>query len=175
MVKEGIARRRAAGQAPTNLETGLLALAEAAYKQMSTLPHSDASVPGQLFARPLEDKRLQVRRDGRDGARHPGVLRALQPGQPWFFEPLHKGTPDSDRELLMASTCDAALEIWYEASIRLGVEGDREKMRAYVLGHLCHIAGDVISHPFINDIEWHDGAETREKLSHGGGEGSHRC
>ena len=45
-------------------------------------------------------------------------------------------------------------------------------MRAYVLGHLCHIAGDVISHPFINDIEWHEGIETREKFTHAGGEGS---
>ena len=102
----------------------------------------------------------------------PAFSAALQPGQAWFFDTVHKGTPDSDRELLMASTCDAALEIWHEASIRLGVEGDREMLRAYVLGHLCHIAGDLISHPFVNDLEWHDGVETREKLSHGGGEGS---
>lgn len=172
VVKEGIARRRAAGLAPTNLETGLLALAEAAHKQMSTLPHSDASVPGQLFARPLEDKVSKFAVMGSMGPDIPAFSAALQPGQAWFFDTVHKGTPDSDRELLMASTCDAALEIWHEASIRLGVEADREMVRAYVLGHLCHIAGDLISHPFINDLEWHDGVEGRKKLSHGGGEGS---
>ena len=82
VVKEGIARQRAASQVPTNLETGLLALAEAAHEQMSTLPHSDASVPGQLFARSAGGQRLQVRRDGLDGPRHPGVLRrpAARPG-----------------------------------------------------------------------------------------------
>ena len=172
VVKEGIARKRAANQVPTNLETGLLALAEAAHKQMSTLPHSDASVPGQLFARSLLDKVSKFAVMGSMGPDIPAFSNALQPGQAWFFDTVHKGTPDSDRELLMASTCDAALEIWHEASIRLGVEGDREMLRAYVLGHLCHIAGDLISHPFINDIEWHDGVEGREKLSHGGGEGS---
>jgi hypothetical protein len=97
----------------------------------------------------------------------------LQPGQQWPFDTVHKGTPDADREPLMAGTSDLALEIWAQARDRLSGDQDREKMRAYVLGHLCHIAGDVISHPFINDIEWHDGTETREKLEHADGEGSH--
>jgi hypothetical protein len=172
VVKEGIARRQAAGQAPTNLETQLLALAQTAYKQMSTVPHSDASVPGQLFARPLEDA---VSKFAVMGAMGPDIMAfsaILQPGQQLPFDIVHKGTPDSDRELLMASTCDAALEIWAEARNRLADEGLRDQARAYVLGHLCHIAGDVISHPFINDIEWHEGTETREKFSHAGGEGS---
>ena len=172
VVKQGIARRQAARQAPTNLETALLALAEAAHGQMSTLPHSDASVPGQLFARPLEDRVSKFAVMGAMGPDITAFSALLQPGQQWLFDTVHKGTPDSNRELLMAGTCDVALEIWAQASDRLADVGQRKQMRAYVLGHLCHIAGDVISHPFINDIEWHEGTETREKFTHAGGEGS---
>jgi hypothetical protein len=172
VVKQGIARRLAAAQPVTNLETRLLALAEAAHRQMSTEPHSDASVPGQLFARPLDDRVSKFAVMGAMGPDITAFSALLKPGQQWLFDVVHKGTPDSDRELLMAGTCDAALEIWAEGRNRLAAEGDRDMMRAYVLGHLCHIAGDVISHPFINDVEWHAGTETREKFTHAGGEGS---
>ena len=29
-------------------------------------------------------------------------------------------------------------------------------MRAYVLGHLSHVAADVVSHPYVNDFEWEE-------------------
>jgi Zinc dependent phospholipase C len=173
VVQQGIARRTAAGSPVTNLETRLLALVTAAHAQMSTLPHSDASVPGQLFTRPLEDRVSKFAVMGAMGPDITAFSSALQPGQQWPFDLLHKGTPDGDRELLIAGTCDLALEIWAEARNRLSDEPNRDKARAYVLGHLCHVAGDVISHPFINDIEWHDGTEARAKLDHADGEGSH--
>lgn len=165
--------RRAAGQPVRNLETRLLALAREARRQMSTQPHSDGSLPGQLFARPVDDK---VSRFAVMGAMGPDITAfsaILAPGQAWVFDTVHKGTPDHDREMVRAGTCDLALEIWAEASRRLSVPARLDEARAYVLGHLCHVAADVISHPFTNDIEWHDGTETRVKLSHAEAEGSH--
>ncbi|HEU0015297.1 MAG TPA: hypothetical protein VFQ45_16535, partial [Longimicrobium sp.] len=46
----------------------------------------------------------------------------------------------------------------------------RDAVRAYLLGHLCHVAGDAICHPFIHDVEWHLGTSSRAKFDHGGGE-----
>lgn len=98
----------------------------------------------------------------------------------WVFDLIHKGNPDGQREPVLAKTTDFALEIWRQASAAIDA-GDgnatekasaRKAMRAYVLGHLCHVAGDVLAHPYINDVEWHLGlrARDREKVDHQRGE-----
>ncbi|HVE85802.1 MAG TPA: hypothetical protein VND93_23265 [Myxococcales bacterium] len=93
-------------------------------------------------------------------------------GQSWVFDLLHKGNPDDDREPVVAGTTDFALTFWSQVTSKTTDKEALRKMRAYVLGHLCHLAGDIVSHPFINDVEWHLGQRSRPKLSHAGGEGS---
>ena len=109
-----------------------------------------------------------------------GFSNALQPGQAWLFDTVHKASPDAQRERVIARTTDVALEIWNQARGRIRAElptGQQDaalaRVRAYVLGHLCHIAGDVVSHPFINDLEWHDGTDVQTKLAHADGEAAH--
>ena len=93
---------------------------------------------------------------------------------------MHKGTPDSNREQIIARTVDVALEIAAQAVPRIRSEvpaGSQplalRRVRAYVQGHLCHMAGDIVSHPFINDIEWHLGTAVQDKLTHADGEAAH--
>jgi hypothetical protein len=173
VVGQAIVRRRAAGTPVLKLETKVLDLAERAHRMLSTDPPAESSLPNDLFPRPLLSKVSKYAVMGSMGPDITAFSTALVPGQQWVFDLIHKGTPDPDREMVRAPTCDFALQIWTEGSKLMTAEPDREKLRAYVLGHLCHIAADIISHPFINDIEWHDGLDKRGKLDHADGEGSH--
>jgi hypothetical protein len=97
----------------------------------------------------------------------PGLAALLAPAQEVWFDTVHKGTPDSSREQVNARTTDLALEIWTQAKRALldrpsntvelvkAAEVARAQIRAYVLGHLCHIIGDAIAHPYVADVEWH--------------------
>src|SRR6185295_19032214 len=79
-------------------------------------------------------------------------------GNGWIFDTVHKGSPDGNLEWVHAGTTDLALVFWEKVRDALhrdfplgDVERDRKReqalarMRAYVLGHLAHVAGDSIS------------------------------
>lgn len=114
----------------------------------------------------------------------PAFSHVFQPGQGWAFDTIHKGTPDYNREALVARTTDMALSlhriaeekvrsVFSDADISIQEQNtNRElaKVRAYVMGHLCHLAGDIVSHPFINDLEWHLGTDAHEHTAHGDNE-----
>ena len=109
-----------------------------------------------------------------------GFSALLKPGQAWVFDTVHKGTPDANRELVVAGTCDLIFDLWRRVSDKVNREVPEAKkaetldqMRAYVLGHLCHIAGDVLSHPWTNDVEWHRGKGDRDHFEHQAVEVSH--
>jgi hypothetical protein len=97
----------------------------------------------------------------------PGMSAIVAPAQAAWFDMIHKGTPDANREQVNARTSDMALGIYRKASQAMTnrpTDGpaaaraylrDLNRIRAYTLGHLTHIAGDVLAHPFINDVEWH--------------------
>ena len=97
----------------------------------------------------------------------PGLAALLAPAQAVWFDIVHKGTPDAHREQVDARTTDVALALWKGASQALSnrptggvpaakaLDRARNQIRAYVLGHLTHLAGDMLAHPFINDVEWH--------------------
>jgi hypothetical protein len=97
----------------------------------------------------------------------PGLAALLAPAQAVWFDTIHKGTPDANREQVNARTTDLALGIWKQGNHALtdrptggpeaarALDRARSQLRAYVLGHLCHIVGDVIAHPFVHDVEWH--------------------
>lgn len=75
--------------------------------------------------------------------------------QAYPFDTVHKGCFDGDREMINAGTTDLPLEIWHQFRKNNKDVRDITNIRAYVLGHLTHVATDVISHPYVNDIEWH--------------------
>ncbi|MEM7026200.1 MAG: hypothetical protein AAF637_27030, partial [Pseudomonadota bacterium] len=146
-----IGRRQADGQPVSDLETSLRDLADLAHKMMSTQPHADSRLPGDVFARPLEDQVSKFAVMGCMGPDLPGFSEVFRPGQAWIFDTIHKGAPDFHKEPVIAKTTDFALELWAQAAdnIRNDIAdaGDRDvalnKVRAYAMGHLCHLAGDI--------------------------------
>lgn len=108
----------------------------------------------------------------------PGFSEAFNPGQAWVFDTIHKGNPDYNRELVNAGTTDMALRLYRKAAdlaatqISDGTQRQAllTQVRAYVMGHLTHLAADIVSHPYINDLEWHEGTETDPHREHGDNE-----
>ena len=170
-------RRYPAGQKPLVIEQRLRDLAQQALDNFSAPPLAPPDVLGGGTIGAGVSKLAVM------GAMGPDITafsNVLQPGQSWLFDAVHKGTPDGNRERVIARTTDIALEIWARALPRIRAEVASaqqdvalRRVRAYVQGHLCHLAGDIVSHPFINDIEWHLGTSVQDKLKHADGEASH--
>ncbi len=183
-IRQTIRLRQRAGVRVTTLDRRIADLADRAYRIMSTPPFPDTDLPGQAFARPLGERVSKFAVMGSMGPDITAFSGLLAPGQGWVFDTVHKAYPDEHREAVNAQTCDFIFEFWRQARAALLARfpdaADRAKrdklldnMRAYVLGHLCHIAADVVSHPFINDLEFHQGHSGHKKLHHADGEGSH--
>jgi hypothetical protein len=161
--------KKALGTTLTDLELRVLRLASFAVVAMSegddaaTVDRSDE--PDWHAGLGRNASRFAVM--GSMGPDIPGLAALLAPAQEVWFDTIHKGTPDSNREQVNARTTDLALEIWTQGSRALGdrpsnapelvkaAERARGQIRAYVLGHLCHIIGDALAHPYVNDVEWH--------------------
>lgn len=177
-----------AGGTVTDLEHRVLYLAGRAHAMMSD---DDVAPPDGEFPTDPESRLAFTRGVSRFavmGSMGPditGFSGIFVPGQSWVFDIIHKGNPDVHMEPVVARTTDFSLELWREAASLIdaragdaaaGKAAARKAVQGYVLGHLCHIAGDVISHPFINDVEWHLGVATdagkRERFEHSTGEGS---
>ncbi|HEX4964788.1 MAG TPA: zinc dependent phospholipase C family protein [Thermoanaerobaculia bacterium] len=181
-VRDALQSRQDAGQAMTGLEQHLLSLANQAFAMMSGPPS-----PELPNADPLTRRFFDVSTFAVMGSMGPDITAfsaMLAAGQAWAFDIVHKGSPDENREQVGARTTDFAFALYNRAMDGLladdqagklgkgGLPRAIKKVQAYVLGHLCHVVGDVISHPYVHDIEWHQGTSSRKKFSHAGGEGS---
>ncbi len=161
----------AGGRNVSDLEHRVLHLAEAAHAMLSVPPHPSTALPGLPYFTPLGQDVSKFAVMGAMGPDIPAFAALFDPGQSWVFDNVHKGYPATDREAVMAETCEFALALWRHVERSGADAATRDRLRAYVLGHLCHVAGDVVSHPYVNDIEWHQGLVGREKFSHEGAEG----
>jgi zinc dependent phospholipase C len=166
----------------SDLEHRVMWLADTAYKMMSdggSLSKRGVLFPeGAVYGTPLGKDVSPYAVMGSMGPDITAFSALFARGQSWVFDTVHKGNPDENREPVVARTTDFAIEFWNQISLQAAAnppratKGQLDMMRAYVLGHLCHVAGDVISHPFIHDLEWHLGNQSRAKFSHAGGEAS---
>ncbi|HEV8261354.1 MAG TPA: zinc dependent phospholipase C family protein [Burkholderiales bacterium] len=187
-IKEALEVKRLAGVVPrTNIETRVQDLATKALDMMSTDPHPSTDFPGVPYARPLGSDVSQFAVMGAMGPDIPAFAEALRPGQAWVFDNIHKGNPDQNREYVVAGTTDFIFAFWRKVSAAIvrdvpevadathpdNRDAQLKKMRAYVMGHLCHMAGDIISHPLINELEWRFATQSLNKLEHADGESSH--
>jgi len=183
-LRDALKAKVRSGQNITSVDRRILALATRAHEILSTPPHPNTDLPEEPYVRPLGQEVSKFAVMGCMGPDITGFSALLAPGQAWVFDTIHKGTPDSQREAVVAGTCELPFALWRRVSSRIttelagaGKEAERtaglDKMRAYVLGHLCHLAGDIISHPLINDLEWHESNTLKPRLDHADGEVSH--
>src|SRR5262249_2674702 len=100
---------------------------------------------------------------GAVGPMIPAFSALLVPGQRWVFDTLHQGSPDPARRMVRASSVDFLITLHERVSAALLKATDlddkartdrRRALQAYVMGHLCHIATDVISQPYYQEIDW---------------------
>jgi hypothetical protein len=77
----------------------------------------------------------------------------------WIYQTIHNGNPDPDRKLVHARSTDLMLKLWESGSARINasdgpISAELDKLRAYILGHACHIAADTVSSPFLHAMVW---------------------
>src|SRR2546425_984698 len=167
-------RARVTVRPATDLEHRLLFLADQASRMMSVPP-----VPSAPLTTDLADQISKFAVLGSVGPDLVAFSSMLAPGQAWVFDTMHKGNPDRNRERVVAGTTDFPLKLWqsFGRTVEAGQATSQDRayaksaMRAYVLGHLCHVAGDLICHPYISELEWRLAPGTTRKFTFEGGEG----
>jgi hypothetical protein len=173
-IRDLLSAKVGSGSNITSVDRRILELAGKAYDMMSKPPQVRTGFRDMQEARPFGEGVSAYAVMGSMGPDITGFAALLAPGQAWVFDTIHKGNADENREMVAAGTSELIFEFWRRVSSRLaGNDGQLHKMRAYVLGHLCHHAADIVSHPLINDLEWHASTAPQGKLTHGDGEGSH--
>lgn len=180
ITERAIDRKTLRGTPVTDVERKLARLTRQAADVMSQPPLADprTTTQKQEFIGSAPDLYQSVSKFavlGSMGPDLPGFSHLFQPGQVWVFDTIHKGTPDYNREAVVARTTDMALSFFRIAKDKVqtayagddaGLQQEMRKVRAYVMGHLCHVAGDIISHPFINDLEWHRKIPGEDPIEH---------
>ena len=169
--------RRITQPRATDLEHRLHSLAERAYQMLSEPPFpAEIAMPDHLG-----DQVSKFAVMGAAGPDLPAFSSFFAPGQAWVFDTMHKGNPDYHLERVVAGTTDFPLKLWQRLDTSLGgnaasaapmtSDQARKAMRAYVLGHLCHVAADAITHPYIAEVSWRRTIERPAKFALEGGEG----
>lgn len=159
--------KRDNGKALTTLDRQLLSIAKATLDIFQSEPRPRTDLKGLLFVEPIgaDVQRYPISQYAVLGSIGPEITaysNTFNPTEKWALDTIHKGTPDKNRELVNAQSCDFVMHFWDEVkndltvTIAEPVERDTalQKMRAYTLGHLCHIATDIVSSPYFNDFEW---------------------
>jgi hypothetical protein len=170
-VKQALAAKKAAGTAK-EIELQVLYLAEKAHAMLSAAQPT-VPAPLRLYGAPLSDQVSRLALLGAMGPDLPRYAAWRAPGQEWLFDTLHKGNPDLHRERVLARSTDLVFETWRRAALAIDREhaadadrrGPRSAVQAYLLGHLCHVAADVVSHPWFEEVESHLGVPGRGRLT----------
>jgi hypothetical protein len=145
---------------PNELDRHMLYLATEAERMMNA-SQPVIEPPMRLYGPPLTDHVSRFTLLGAIGPDLPRFAAYFAPGQRWLFDTLHKGTPDDDRERVLVNSTNLVFDFWK----RVGplIDGDisdaakraeaKQKMQAYALGHLCHVAADILVHPYFESLE----------------------
>jgi hypothetical protein len=159
-IADAIDTKQRAGGTINALDRKVRDFAAEATRLLSTVPPSFPA-PIQLYGGP----RQQVSRYLMLGAIGPDLARFYDDDEPlnWIWNTLHKGSPDEHREAVVASSTDYAIAVWRAVKQLVDTEisdtndnrAARDRAAAYLLGHLCHVAADVVSHPLYDDVAWH--------------------
>lgn len=120
---------------------------------------------------PLTDQVSRAFLAGGIGPDIPGYAALFAPGQQWLRDTMHKGTPDEHREKVLAGSTAFVFHFWRiaKADVESELKDDERAdalaaMRAYVLGHCCHIAADVICSPYLDAVTARLGTDERPFL-----------
>lgn len=169
-IKSLLSARIASAMFVHPLEQRILFLADQALARMGEQPHAEIDFPDRGLAPAIGRGVSKFAVLGSMGPALPGFSRPFVRNHEWVYDTLHKGRPDADQEQVVAQTTDFVLELrrQLEAQIVAQVpaaqqDEERKKVAAYLLGHVCHIAGDVVLRPFLDGVRWRRTAGSRKK------------
>lgn len=145
---------------PKELELHVLYLATEAERMMNA-SQPVIEPPVRLYGPPLTDHVSRFTLLGAIGPDLPRFAAYFAPGQRWLFDTLHKGTPDGDRERVLVNSTNLVFDFWKRVGPLIDTDISdaakrteaKQKMQAYALGHLCHVAADVLTHPYFESLE----------------------
>ena len=163
-LRDGLEAKRVSGLAVTPLDRQVLYLAKRAVEMLSTAPQAQVRFPTRPLTTALGTGVSTYAVLGSLGPALPAYAALAAPGQSWAGGIMRKGTPDANREAVVARSLDFVLEFWRRAEEKVRAlpereqPGTRDKLRAYALGHLCRVAGEMIVNPYLDDVEWHLGS-----------------
>lgn len=158
-----LSRKIRSGKAVNDVDKQILFLAGRAADLMTRPP----SIGADPDARPLASGLSRFAALGAAGFNITRYAAYFAPCQRWLADTMRRGNPDPDREMVLARSTDFLLRFWNSVQGQIPADHpeDLDKMRAYVLGHACAIAGDVVSAPFFNALEMQPGTPALRKLS----------
>jgi len=152
-------------QAVSPLERHVHFLASRALTGLSLAPQLPASVAP--FARGLSLYSVF-------GSLGPGIpASAATPsgGDYSLFDTLQSGNPDPNRQRVLARSTDFMFTIAERGAALINASdvsdkpAELRKLQAYVLGHACHVATQVVSAPFVRSLTWRLGDGTLARVS----------
>ncbi len=169
-IRDALLAKKANGTA-REIELQVLYMAQKAHSIMSAA-QPRIEPPLRLYGPPLTDGVSRFVMLGAVGPDLPRYAAMYAPGQEWLWDTLHKGNPDEHRERVLARSTDFVFTFWRKVEPLIDADTSkaderteaRDKVRAYLLGHLCHVAADVLSHPWYDDVAAHPGDAGRPRL-----------
>jgi hypothetical protein len=171
-IKALLTARVASGLLVHPLEQRILLLADQALTRMGELPHAEIDFPDRGLAPAIGRGVSKFAVLGSMGPAIPGFSRPFVRNHEWVFDLLHKGSPDADHERVVAQTTDFVLELRRQIETQIVAQvpaaeqaAERKKADAYLLGHLCHLAGDIVLRPFLDGVRWQRTAGSRKKIA----------
>jgi len=158
------------------IERQVLFLARTALKSLNHPPAPTTSFDPNSFTPWLAQGISQFAVMGSVGPDITQFAAQFAPGQAWLHETLRSGNPDAGRSQVLARSTDFLLEFCEHVLPLVQAESDTARrdtllqhMRAYALGHACHIAAATVSGPYVDAVEFELGSGTevppRPKLS----------
>ncbi|HEY9227487.1 MAG TPA: zinc dependent phospholipase C family protein, partial [Gemmatimonadaceae bacterium] len=158
-IRRALAAKKAAGNAK-ELDLHVLHLATEAERMMNA-SQPVIEPPVRLYGPPLTEHVSRFTLLGAVGPDLPRYGAYFVQGQRWLFDTLHKGTPDEHRERVLTNSTNLVFDFWKRVGPHIDADISdatkrseaRQQMQAYVLGHLCHVATDVLTHPYFEALE----------------------
>lgn len=155
------------GGTVNEIERQVLFLANTALKALNSAPTPGTSFPAGNFTPWLAGGISQFAVMGAIGPELARFAARYAPGQAWLYDTLRSGNPDPGRAQVLARSTDFLLKFCERvlAGVLAQPAGRArnlllEQMRAYALGHACHVAGAVVSGPFIDAVAFEPGSSS---------------
>jgi hypothetical protein len=152
-------------EAVSPLERQVYFLASAARQGLSLAPQLPSEVAP--FAQGLSLHAVF----GSIGPNIPGYVPVSAAAQRWLLDTLQSGNPEPNRQRVLARSTDFMLAIAERGTALINSSdvsdkpAELRKLKAYVLGHACHVATQVVSAPFVRSLTWRLGDGSVAQLS----------